>query len=145
MIGHLSRFSLLAPKGRRVRLAWAGVLLLLGIVAACAPSIDERDAIHVLTYDGTVDPVMERYIDRGIDEAEDTEARAVVLRLDTPGGLVTSMEDIVKRINASEGPVIVYVSPPGAHAAAAGRSEAATSSGRRTPCARLSPPAPARR
>jgi membrane-bound serine protease (ClpP class) len=98
----------------------AAGLLLLGLLAACAPSIDEREAVHVLTYDGTVDPVMERYIDRGIDEAERTDARAVVLRLDTPGGLVSSMEDIVKRINAAEVPVIVYVWPAGAHAASAG-------------------------
>lgn len=74
----------------------------------------------MLTYGGTVDPVMERYIDRGIDEAEETDARAVVLRLDTPGGLVSSMEDIVKRIVASDVPVIVYVWPSGGHAASAG-------------------------
>ena len=107
-------------RSRGRRLVFACVLLLLGIAAACAPSIDEREAVHVLTYDGIVDPVMVRYIDRGIDEAEDTEARAVVIRLDTPGGLVTSMEDIVKRINASRVPVIVYVSPSGAQAASAG-------------------------
>ncbi|MDZ4277816.1 MAG: nodulation protein NfeD [Dehalococcoidia bacterium] len=105
---------------RARRLVLAGVLLLLGIAAACAPNIDQRDAVHVLTYDGTVDPVMEGYIDRGIDEAEDTDARAVVLRLDTPGGLVSSMEDIVKRINSSQVPVIVYVTPAGGQAASAG-------------------------
>ncbi|NIM61659.1 MAG: hypothetical protein GTO30_08395, partial [Acidobacteria bacterium] len=44
---------------------------------------------------------MARYVDRGIDEAERTNARAVVFRLDTLGGLVSSMEDIVKRINSS--------------------------------------------
>jgi membrane-bound serine protease (ClpP class) len=95
-------------------------LLFLGLVAACAPSIDQREAVHVLTYDGAVDPVMSRYLDRGIDEAERTDARAVVLRLDTPGGLVSSMEDIVKRINSSEIPVIVWVTPSGGHAASAG-------------------------
>lgn len=109
-----------ALASRSRRLTVAGVFLLLGVVAACAPSIDRRDAVHVLTYDGTVDPVMSGYIDRGIDEAEDTEARAVILRLDTPGGLVTSMEKIVKRINSSGVPVIVYVTPSGAHAASAG-------------------------
>ena len=117
------RISVCLPpafRSRGRRLVFAGALFLLGIAAACAPSIDEREAVHVLTYDGVVDPVMVRYIDRGIDEAEDTEARAVVLRLDTPGGLVTSMEDIVKRINASRVPVIVYVSPSGAQAASAG-------------------------
>ncbi len=105
---------------RRRRLTLAVALLLLGLLVACAPSISEREAVHVLTYDGTVDPVMSGYIDRGIDEAERTDARAVVIRLDTPGGLVSSMAKIVKRINASEVPVIVYVSPSGGQAASAG-------------------------
>lgn len=106
--------------GRRLRLTLAVALLLMGLAAACAPSIDERGAVHVLTYDGVVDPVMEGYFDRGIDEAERTDARAVVIRLDTPGGLVTSMEKIVQRIIASEVPIIVYVSPAGSQAASAG-------------------------
>ena len=54
------------------RLAIAGLLLVLGVLVACAPSIDREEAVHVLTYEGTVDPVMARYIDRGIDEAERT-------------------------------------------------------------------------
>jgi membrane-bound serine protease (ClpP class) len=63
---------------------------------------------------------MARYIDRSIDDAEADGASAVVIQLNTPGGLVSSMEDIVERILASEVPVIVYVSPSGAHAASAG-------------------------
>jgi membrane-bound serine protease (ClpP class) len=63
---------------------------------------------------------MERYIDRGIDEAEDAKAMAVVIELDTPGGFMSSMEDIVKRIEKDRIPVIVYVSPKGAKAASAG-------------------------
>ena len=114
------RYFLSAFASRRRRLSLAAALLLLGVVAACAPSIDEREAVHVLTYDGVVDPVMVGYIDRGIDEAEDTDARAVVLRLDTPGGLVTSMEKIVKRIDSSKVPVIVYVWPSTGQAASAG-------------------------
>lgn len=102
------------------RLSIAGLLLVFGVLAACAPSIDREEAVHVLTYEGTVDPVMVRYIDRGIDEAERTNARAVVIQLDTLGGLVTSMEKIVKRINSSQVPVIVYVQPAGAQAASAG-------------------------
>ena len=102
------------------RLVIAGMLLALGVLVACAPSIDREEAVHVLTYEGTVDPVMARYIDRGIDEAERTNARAVVIQLDTLGGLVTSMEKIVKRINASTVPVIVYVYPAGGQAASAG-------------------------
>ena len=105
---------------RRTRLTLTAAFLFLGVVAACAPSISQQEAVHVLTYPGIVDPVMAGYIDRGIDEAERTDARAVLLRLDTPGGLVSSMEDIVKRINASTVPVIVWVTPSGGHAASAG-------------------------
>jgi membrane-bound serine protease (ClpP class) len=109
---------------RRSLRVLAALSLLSGLAlsagAICAPSIHQREAVHVLTYDGTVDQVMVNYIDRGIGEAERTDARAVVLRLDTPGGLVTSMETIVKRINSSEVPVIVYIWPSGGHAASAG-------------------------
>ncbi len=114
------RSALRKSVNRRRRLGLAGTLLLLGLVAACTRSIDEREAVHVLTYDGVVDPVMAGYVDRGIDEAEDTDAVALVIQLDTPGGLVTAMEDIVKRIDSSEVPVIVYVTPSFGQAASAG-------------------------
>jgi membrane-bound serine protease (ClpP class) len=88
---------------------------------ACAAGPEaEPGAVHVLTADGTVNPVMNRYIDRGIDNAEDEEAGAVVIRLDTPGGLLTSMDDIIERILASRVPVIVYVWPQGGEASSAG-------------------------
>jgi membrane-bound serine protease (ClpP class) len=57
---------------------------------------------------------------RVIDEAEERHAQLVVFQLDTPGGLMDSMRDIVKRIFASEVPVAVYVAPPGSRAASAG-------------------------
>jgi membrane-bound serine protease (ClpP class) len=57
---------------------------------------------------------------RAIDEAEERHAQLLVFRLDTPGGLMDSMRDIVKRIFASEVPVAVYVAPPGSRAASAG-------------------------
>jgi membrane-bound serine protease (ClpP class) len=59
-------------------------------------------------------------VDRGIDTAERSDARALVLRLDTPGGLDTSMREVIQRIEASRVPVIVYVAPSGARAASAG-------------------------
>ena len=105
---------------RRLRLSFAAILMLIGLSAACAPSIHDRNAVHLLKANSEVNPVMERYIDRGIDEAERTDAKAVVIRLDTPGGLETSMEHIVQRIQSSKVPVIVYVSPSGAKAASAG-------------------------
>jgi len=110
------------PRIRPLRLAIAGAFLVLGVIGfACGGGPGAPpDAVHVLTADGVVGPVMERYLDRGIDAAEDEDGQAVVIRLDTPGGLITSMNDIVKRILSSEVPVIVYVSPQGGQAASAG-------------------------
>jgi membrane-bound serine protease (ClpP class) len=110
------------PRRSRLRLLVALVFVVLGVAGfACAGGPGAGPgAVHVLTADGAVGPVRERYVDRGIDAAEDEEGEAVVVRLDTPGGLITSMNDIVKRILSSEVPVIVYVSPQGGHAASAG-------------------------
>jgi len=63
---------------------------------------------------------MSEFISKNIDVADKDNAEAVVIELDTPGGLDTSMRSIVKKINASRTPVIVYVSPGGARAASAG-------------------------
>lgn len=103
----------------------AGALLAaFGLLLLLAPACDDAEAkpgaVHVLTADGTVNPVMARYIDRGIDSAEDHDAAAVVIEINTPGGLLDSMEDIVERILSANVPVIVYVSPSGARAASAG-------------------------
>ncbi len=95
-------------------------LVALGLLAACAGDRPPEGAVHTAQVTGTVGPIMERYIDRIISDAEDSRARLVVLQLDTPGGLDTSMRAIVKRINRADVPVAVYVSPLGARAASAG-------------------------
>jgi membrane-bound serine protease (ClpP class) len=107
---------------RQLRFAFAVTAIALGAtIFACAGGPDaEPGSVHVLTTDGDVNPVMERYFDRGIDAAEDEDAEAVVIRLDTPGGLLSSTDDIDKRILAAEVPVVVYVWPPGGRAASAG-------------------------
>jgi len=109
-------------EGRRLP-GLSSLVVLLGVLvlvaAACGPG-GSPGAVHILTTNGDVNPVMERYIDRGIDSAENHQANAVVIRLDTPGGLSTSMEDIVQRILAADVPVIVYVWPSGGRAASAG-------------------------
>ncbi len=103
------------------RIALGLTLLLLGaIAAACGGSTKAAGQVHVLTWDGIVNPVMERYIDRGIDTAERSDAVAVVIRLDTPGGLDSSMRDIIQRMQASTVPVLVWVAPAGGRAASAG-------------------------
>jgi len=74
----------------------------------------------VLTVSGPIDPISARYVIRGLDRAVRESATLVVIELDTPGGLGSSMDDIVARILASPVPVAVYVAPPGARAASAG-------------------------
>ena len=98
----------------------AGALVALASFA-CGSGPDATPGdVHILTVDGNVGPIMSRYIDRGIDHAEDSDAGLVLIRLDTPGGLLSSMDDIVKRIFAAEVPVAVYVWPQGGRAASAG-------------------------
>ena len=107
---------------RRKRFGLAALLLLASVsIFACAGGPDApRGATHVLTANGTVNPVMQRYIDRGIGAAEEKNAGAVVIRMDTPGGLSSSMDKIIERILASKVPVVVYVWPSGGRAASAG-------------------------
>ena len=98
------------------------ILLTLAVgslAIACAPD-DTPLAVHVLTADTEVNGVLERYIERGIKHAEENQALAVVIRIDTPGGSIDSMKRIVGHIEASEVPVITWVGPPGAQAASAG-------------------------
>jgi membrane-bound serine protease (ClpP class) len=76
--------------------------------------------VDVLTVRGGVTPVFASYIDRGIQTAEQDGAQLLVIRLDTPGGSVEIMLNVVQRITAARVPVVVYVSPRGAIAASAG-------------------------
>ncbi|MFC1915354.1 nodulation protein NfeD [Chloroflexota bacterium] len=105
------------PRVLRILLILIGLLLAVSIgVRAQTPS----PRIDVLTVKGTINPVLTDYIGRGIDDAEDTGAQAVIIQIDTPGGLDTAMRDIIQEIINSRIPVVVYVSPAGARAASAG-------------------------
>jgi membrane-bound serine protease (ClpP class) len=79
-----------------------------------------RARIELLPYDGAITPIAAEYLVDGIHHAERSGASAVVIQLDTPGGLDTSMRQIVKTELAAEIPVVVYVAPSGSRAASAG-------------------------
>ena len=79
-----------------------------------------RPKVVVITVEGAINPVTAEYIETSLREAAVERVDLLVLKLDTPGGLMSSMRDIVKAIMASPVPVAVYVSPPGARAASAG-------------------------
>lgn len=102
---------------------WGVVALLLtGAVYAATPqpSVAARPVVVVLRVDGAISPASAAYVVSGIGKAKTRHAEAIVLELDTPGGLSSSMRDIIKAILASPVPVIGYVAPSGARAASAG-------------------------
>jgi membrane-bound serine protease (ClpP class) len=88
-------------------------------VAATTEATVKPQAI-VLEINGAIGPATSRYVVHGIESAQKAGSRLVILEVDTPGGLDTSMRDIIRAILASPVPVVTYVSPPGARAASAG-------------------------
>lgn len=104
---------------------WLWLVLLLGILAAPAdtaapPSPAAQPVVHRITVDGVIGPATARFIARAVALAEDARAEALVIQLDTPGGLMTSMGQITRAILNAKVPVVVYVAPRGARAASAG-------------------------
>lgn len=82
-------------------------------------TIQQKEVI-VITLNGVINPVAAEYISKSIKKASEKKAELLIIELDTPGGLDTSMRNIVKDINSSEVPIVVFVSPSGARAASAG-------------------------
>lgn len=83
-------------------------------------SAGNEEKVHWAQVDGIINPVSADYLVKAVDTAASEKAEALVIELDTPGGLDQSMRSIVKRILSSEIPVVVYVHPTGARAASAG-------------------------
>jgi len=98
------------------------VPLVFGALVATPHGLAQDPSNHVLAVhlENDINPVTQEYVEKAVDRAEDENMAAVVLVLDTPGGLASSMRGIVKRFLAADVPVVVYVAPPGSSADSAG-------------------------
>ena len=76
--------------------------------------------VYLITVDGAIGPATASYISRAVDETESQHGECLIIQLNTPGGLLDSMQRIVQKLLASHVPVIVYVTPAGATATSAG-------------------------
>ena len=96
------------------------LLLVAAAAALAAPAPASAARVLAIEFDNDVNPVTRDFVKEQLKRASEEDYDAVVILLDTPGGLVSSMEDIVKAELASRVPVIVYVFPEGASATSAG-------------------------
>ena len=99
-----------------------GFSLALGALASAPAVLAQGDTPRVLAVhlDNDINPVTQEYVEQSVERAEDRGYAAMVLVLDTPGGLASSMRGVVTRFLAAEVPVVVYVAPPGSSADSAG-------------------------
>lgn len=103
---------------KRLALGLAAAALAIGPVHPAASQGDH--VVEVVELEGVIDPTSADYLSARIEDAERSGAAAVVLQLNTPGGLSVSMDRMVQTILRSPVPVVVWVGPPGAQAASAG-------------------------
>src|ERR1051326_197056 len=93
---------------------------LLPIIGAILFSLSAHAEVLKIVVKDTIQPISAEYITRAIDEARRRNAQAILIEMNTPGGLVSSTRGIIEKITASTVPVIVYVTPTGGHAGSAG-------------------------
>jgi membrane-bound serine protease (ClpP class) len=103
-------------------LKFATCLLLLAIGISVLAQSKSANVAHVdmITIAGSINPAVDDFIRESIGRAKTNRARALIIQLDTPGGLVDSTRTIVKEMLAAPVPIIVYVAPSGARAGSAG-------------------------
>ena len=110
------------PRNNLSALAFGLGLFLAGLTAPPSPvaTASARPRVALITIDGPINPASSVFIADSIDDAVRNGCAALIIELDTPGGLLSSAHEIVKALLNSPIPVIVYVAPAGARAASAG-------------------------
>lgn len=107
-------------KRNNILLALSVLFIFPSFLFAPAISGQEKQPVFVIKIDGDINPATAQFIIDSIDEATKQNAQCLVIQLDTPGGALESTRLIVKKMLASNIPIVVYVSPTGARAASAG-------------------------
>lgn len=97
----------------------AGVAIVLGAMSAAAAD-DDAGVVLLAPWEGAITPVSAQFFLQAIERAERANAQALILEIDTPGGLDTAMRRIIKAQLGADVPVVVYVAPSGSRAASAG-------------------------
>src|SRR5437764_7747345 len=100
------------------RALWPAILMWFGLIS-CVSVPASAEVLKIVIQD-TIHPITEEYIARAIDEATRNNDQALLIELNTPGGLLDSTRNIIEKILASPVPVIIYVTPGGSRAASAG-------------------------
>jgi membrane-bound serine protease (ClpP class) len=101
-----------------MRFQWLSKLALIAAFLVCS-TVARADVLKIVVND-TIQPMAAEFIDHAMREAQSSHADVILIELNTPGGLMSSMHEIVEKILDSPVPVIVYVAPSGSHAASAG-------------------------
>ena len=93
---------------------------LFGLAAILALNCPAPAEVLKIVVNDTIQPITEEYISRAVDEAQRRSDQAVLIEINTPGGLFDSTRNIIQKITGSSVPVIIYVTPSGSRAASAG-------------------------
>lgn len=99
---------------------WLAALFSLGMVMAPEAAFGQQPTVLVVRIEGVITPVLADVVEDAVSAAERGHHQALLVELDTPGGLDISMRQIIQRFLAADVPVIVYVTPAGGRAASAG-------------------------
>lgn len=110
-----------------VRFLIAVILAGLAVMVVSQTAVAAPGPVRGVVLDASIDPASAQFVVRRIDDAVDADASVFIIEMDTPGGLVTSMKDIVKAIEGSPVPVVVWVGPSGSRAGSAGAYISASS------------------